>query len=115
MILDQQRDGSIDLLPHVTGQTLTGHTASRRQFCHALFLEARAQFGLAPAFLPITLVASGEFAMKGPILLPSGGGQKVGNADIHPNERRIFLGLKRNLLIKREGQPPATVAFAQRG
>src|SRR5258708_20970149 len=99
----------------MTGQTLTGHTASRREFRHALFLETRAQFGLAPAFLPITLVASGEFAMKGPILLPSGGGQKVGNTDIHPNERRILLGLKRNVLITLEGQPQAPFPLSRRG
>ena len=79
------------------------------------FLEAGPQLGLATAFLSIALVALGEFAMKGSVLLSRRGREKVGDPHINAHARGSWLRLKRNVLIEREGKPPDPLAFVESG
>ena len=50
-------DRAVDLLAHMTGETLPALTAGRREFLDAFLFQALAQFGLAAALLPVALLS----------------------------------------------------------
>jgi hypothetical protein len=49
----------------------------------------------------------GQSAVEGPVVLPSGSGEEVGDAHIYPDHRRIRRGLDGDLLLVGEREPPA--------
>ena len=115
MLLKHLINRPIDLLAHVPPKALPAGAAGGRELLHPLFLEAGPQLGLATAFLSIALVALGEFAMKGSVLLSRRGREKVGDPHINAHARGSWLRLKRNVLIEREGKPPDPLALVQSG
>jgi hypothetical protein len=102
-------DRPVDLLPHGARQL---GTARRGQALNPFLLQARLQLGFAAALLAVALVALGEIALKGAIVLAGRGGEEVGDAHIHSHRGRVRRGLEGNLLLIGEREPPA-IRFAQ--
>src|SRR5205823_6359954 len=71
------------------------------------------QLRLAPTFFAISLVLPCHFAMKTAIFLVRRGRDEMGDAHVYPHKRGRDLGLKRNVLIKREREPPDPVALVE--
>src|SRR5690348_5897182 len=104
MISIQLVDGLIDLLPHRARQLWI---ARRGQAFDALLLQARAQLGLAAAFLAVALVTLRQVAMERAIMFASRGREEARDAYIHAHHRRVRRSLEWNLLFVGEGEPPA--------
>src|SRR5690348_14189580 len=94
-------DGTIDLLTHGTCQL---HIAGGGQALDALVLEARPQFGLAAALLPVPFVTRREFPLKRAIRFAVRGGDEVGNPNVNANDRRTSARVGGDGFLIREGE-----------
>ncbi len=70
-------DGSIDFLTDMSDKPLTALAAGRGEFLRTLLLEARPQFGLASALLPILFLPLTQLAMHGAIVFARTRREKV--------------------------------------
>src|SRR5438105_2699044 len=100
-------DCPVNLLAHMASEALSALAAGRGEFLDAFLFQAIAEFGLAAAFLAVTLLAFSQFAMKGAVVLAIRSSHKVSNAHIHADHRGLWFSLERNDFIVGEGQPPA--------
>src|SRR5260370_280183 len=106
-------EGMVDLVLDMPDQPLCCATAGGGQLWHALFLQARTEFGLPAALGTITLVAGSQVFVKRTVMLAGAGRDEIGNAYVDAYHRRTRHCLYRHLLIVGEREPPHPVTLIE--
>lgn len=116
MFLKTEINRPIDLLPHVTGQTLPCRAGRGRELAlrRAFLFQALSELGLPAPFLPIALLPLAQFSVEGAVLLAVRSGDEIGNADINADHRCSGRRCYGDHFIIREGEPPGAVPAIER-
>lgn len=116
MLLKAQVDGSVDLLPHLTNESLPRRAGCGWQlfFRHTFLFQARSQLRFPATFFTISLLSLSELPAKGAVLLAIGCRNEVSDADINTDDRCIWFSLEGNRLIVGKRQPPDLIPLVER-
>src|SRR5437660_7112899 len=91
VLLKAQVDCPVDRLVDLANEPLSCLTGGGWQLVlwHAFLFQTRSQLRLPPAFFAVPLLAVAQLPMKRSVLLAIGGRDKVGDAHINADNRRI--------------------------